>query len=358
MEIGNDDIDFMDDELDYGLTEQDQDSNNASISSESQEGSANDPVVDQPESNTEEDNTEESLISSLLKGRGITDPSKIKFENENGEIEELNWNDLSNSDKLNILSSSEATNEDGLDDSEIELINTIRQSQLTPKEYIDYLQRSSVENYINNSANTNYSYQIDQYSDDELYIMDLISRSNDITEEEAIEALERAKTNEALFKKQMGAIRNEYKQAEEEANQYAQLQQEQAAQEQFNQFADQIEDSIINFTEFSGCELNMSDDDMQDLYNFITGTDSAGNSWFGKALSDPETVVQMAWFLLNGEKMIQDISEYYQKEITNVRKESYNKGLKAAEKKDKPTVTYKPKSAPSKEQDLDDLDDF
>ena len=31
--------------------------------------------------------------------------------------------------------------------------------------------------------------------------MDLISKSEDITEEEALEALERAKSNEALFKK-------------------------------------------------------------------------------------------------------------------------------------------------------------
>ena len=50
----------------------------------------------------------------------------------------------------------------------------------------------------------------------------------------------------------------------------------------------------------------MSNDDMQDLYNFITGVDNAGNSWFGKALQDPDTVVRMAWFELNGEKMLQE----------------------------------------------------
>lgn len=102
----------------------------------------------------------------------------------------------------------------------------------------------------------------------------------------------------------MGALRNEYKKVEEENLQYSRLKQQQDALDQFNEFAEKIEDSIINFKEFSGCPLNMDDDDMQDLYNFITGTDNAGNSWFGKALSDPDTVVRMAWFELNGDKMI------------------------------------------------------
>jgi hypothetical protein len=86
----------------------------------------------------------------------------------------------------------------------------------------------------------------------------------------------------------------------------------------------------------------MDSDDMQDLYDFITTTDNAGNNWFSKALNDPDSVVQMAWFLLNGEKMIQDTVDYYNNEITKVRKESYAKGLKDAQ--DKPNIVYKNKS--------------
>ena len=224
---------------------------------------------------------------------------------------------------------------------------------------MQYLQRTSVETYIQNTQNQGQVYSIDQYSDDELFVMDLISRSEEITEEEALEALERAKSNEALFKKQMGATRKAYKEAEEESLQYARLKQEQEAQDQFNQFAEKIEDSILNFKAFSGGQVSMSNDDMQDLYNFITGVDNAGNSWFGKALQDPDTVVRMAWFELNGEKMLQDITDYYEKEIANVRKESYKKGLAEAGKKDKPTVAYKPKDKNTNvTQTYDDLDDF
>lgn len=302
--------------------------------------------------------SEDTFINDLLKSRGIADPTKIKFENENGEIEEVDWNTLNSKDKLNILNSSVSTAEDDLDASEIELINAIRESQLTPSEYMQALQRSSVETYIQNAQNQNQVYSIDQYSDDELFVMNLVSISEDITQEEALEALDRAKSNEALFKKQMGAIRNEYKKAEEESLQYARLKQEQDAQDQFNQFAEKIESSILNFKDFSGGQISMSNDDMQDLYNFITGVDNAGNSWFGKALQDPDTVVQMAWFVLNGEKMLQDITDYYEKEISNVRKESYDKGLAAGKKDNTPTVTYKPVSKPNVTQTFDDLDDF
>jgi len=75
---------------------------------------------------------------------------------------------------------------------------------------------------------------------------------------------------------------------------------------------------------------------MQMLYDFITGTDAAGNNYFAKALSDPKTLVQAAWFTLNGQQMINDITEYFQKEITKVRKESYEKGKLDA---NKPTNT-------------------
>ena len=312
--------------------------------------------TDQPPS---QEPSQDTFILELLKSRGIEDPSKIKFENDGGEIEEIDWNTLDTKDKLNILNSSNRDVEEGLDASEIELINAIRESDLTPAEYIQHLQRSSVETYLQNIQNQGQIYSVDQYSDEELFVMDLISKSEEITEEEALEALERAKSNEALFKKQMGATRKAYKEAEEESLQYARLKQEQDAQDQFNQFAEKIEDSILNFKAFSGGQISMSNDDMQDLYNFITGVDNAGNSWFGKALQDPDTVVRMAWFELNGEKMLQDITDYYEKEIANVRKESYKKGLAEAGKKDKPTVAYKPKDKNTNvTQTYDDLDDF
>lgn len=78
----------------------------------------------------------------------------------------------------------------------------------------------------------------------------------------------------------------------------AQIEQEQIAQQQYDQFSDQIVDEINNLKEIQGFELNMENDDMQELYDFITGQDAAGNNYLAKALSDPHVLVKTAWLAL------------------------------------------------------------
>jgi len=58
-------------------------------------------------------------------------------------------------------------------------------------------------------------------------------------------------------------------------------------------------------------DIDLTDDDKNALYTFITGTDSTGVNYFAKALSDPETVVKTAWFAMHGEDVINSIEDYY-----------------------------------------------
>lgn len=188
------------------------------------EGVEESPQVEEPtqqEAAPQQEETPPDLLTSLLKTKGIEDKSKIKFENDEGEIEEKNWTDLSTEDQLNILTANEKPT---LNDAESELLESIRKSGLTPSEYLNYIANNEVQRYIQNSQEP--SYEIDQYTDDELYLMDLMSKMGDATEEEALDALEKAKSNESLYKKQIAAIRSEYKRAEEENQMQAQLEQD------------------------------------------------------------------------------------------------------------------------------------
>jgi hypothetical protein len=189
------------------------------------EGAEETPQVEEPTQQIEEtpqqEETPPDLLTSLLRTKGIEDKSKIKFENDEGEIEEKNWTDLSTEDQLNILTANEKPT---LNDAESELLESIRKSGLTPSEYLNYIANYEVQRYIQNSQEP--SYEIDQYTDDELYLMDLMSKMGDVTEEEALDALEKAKSNESLYKKQIAAIRSEYKRAEEENQMQAQLEQD------------------------------------------------------------------------------------------------------------------------------------
>lgn len=356
MEIGNNDnidfIDELDDEQQLDGQKQDPNPDNPQESEDQEPEGPDNTGTSDPEEG------EDDFLTSLLKSRGIEDKSKIKFATEEGDVEEVDWDSLSNEDKLNILSSSENTPENSLDESEIQLINAIRNSGMSPSEYLQFIGNGEVERYIQNSQEP--QYEIDEYSDDELFLMDFMSRMGEVTEDEATEALERAKANEGLFKKQIEAIRNEYKQAEQENQMQAQLEQEQIAQQQYDQFSDQIVDEINNLTEIQGFELNMENDDMQELYDFITGYDAAGNNYLAKALSDPHILVKTAWLALNGDQMINDITSYFQKEIASVRKESYKKGVtdtqKKIEKADK--VVFKDTHTKPSKEVFDDLDDL
>lgn len=355
MEIGNNEnidfIDELDDEQQFNEQEQNPEPGNQEPENQEIKNPDNTNIPDQ------EEEKEDDFLTSLLKSRGIEDKSKIKFATEEGDVEEVDWDSLSNEDKLNILSSSENTPENSLDESEIQLINTIRNSGMSPAEYLQFIGNGEVQRYIQNSQQP--QYEIDSYSDDELFLMDFMSRMGEITEDEATEALERAKANEGLFKKQVEAIRNEYKQAEQENQMQEQLEQEQLAQQQYDQFSDQIVDEINNLKEIQGFELNMENNDMQELYDFITGQDAAGNNYLAKALSDPRILVKTAWLALNGDQMINDITSYFQKEIANVRKESYKKGVNDTQKKMDKTdnVVFKDTYTKSSKEAFDDLDE-
>lgn len=299
------------------------------------------------ETQTEDDD----FVSQLLRSRGIDDKTKIKFENEDGEIEEVNWDSLSAQDQFNLIQSSETeVEEPNISDDEAELINAIRNSGMTPTEYINYIKQSVPQPV------TEQHYTVDDYSDDELFLADFLSRMGDVTDEEAQQSLETAKANEELYNKQIQALRNEYKNIEDENAQQIQAEQEEQARQQFQQFEQAVIEQINDFTDFGGYDLNLENDDMQELYDFLVGQDAAGNNYFAKALTDPATLVRTAWLTLHADDMLQDVTEYFKDQIAQVRKESYKKGKEDALKQ-KNSVVFKNKD--TDQIDIyNDLDDF
>lgn len=298
----------------------------------------------------------EDLIMRMLTSRGITDPSKIKFEGESGEIEEIDWNNLTVDEQFNILNHQDAP-EEGLDDDEIDLINKIRSAKLTPKEYEAYLMRQGAEGVKQPEQP---SYIIDDLTDDELYVYDLQARNEDITEEEALDALEKAKMSEGTFSKQIKGIREEYKKLEDDRNS-AQQQREQAEkQKQFQDFSNSIRNSIMNFKSIGNLDIELDNDEMDEVAQFLLTTDGAGINHFSKVLNDPEWLVKMAWFALKGEDAFNNITDYFTAEMKQREQASYKRGLEdGASPKSK--VVYQPKQNNKKPTgrnfyDIDDLD--
>lgn len=363
MAIGIDDIDWNDDDLDAG---------GFSSQSIEEEGVQEKPWVTMPgqdgqqtqqtkDSSGEEETQEEDddIINDILKTKGISDPNKIRFEEEDGKETTMSWKDLTKEEKINILTGSvveppKAQEPDTeLTEEEQQFINYLRSNGMTPTQYTQQFEQSEPQE----------QYTVDSLTDEDLFLLDLQARVEDITEEELQKALEAAKSDETLFKKQMEGVRKEYQKLEDNNRQ----QQEAIAQEQQNQqwnaFVDTITNEIESFNSVEGVDLELDDNDKQILADFILERDETGVSNLGKALNDPQSLVTIAWWALNGDRLVDDITTMFKEQIQKARQESYNKGVEDGKKgiqaahvvtKPKPNVE---RTAPSgKIESIDDLD--
>lgn len=362
MPIGINDLDFDDDlEFESQNEEQNEEQEKPWMTMENEE--SQEPPTEEPEEPSNEGN-EGDLISYILRSKGISDPTKIKFEGDNGELEELNFNDLSLEEQVAILTQQETEDtKDEYSEAEVALIQKLRENKLTPSEYEQYLINQGANNYAQQIEANNRSYTIDDLEDDDLFILDLQARIEDITDEEALAALEKAKMNETVYAKQIKGIREEYKRIEDERNQRDQYEAEQTRREQFEAFSNQVQDSIRNFNSIGQLDVNLDEDDMEDVAQFLLTADGAGINHFSKALNDPDTLVKMAWFVLKGEDAFNDITNYFTAEIKKREQASYQKGLADA-KKPAPSTSkfvYQPKNninqtSRKQEMSIHDLD--
>jgi hypothetical protein len=113
---------------------------------------------------------EEDILTLLLKSKGITNPSEILFEEDDGTQTTRDFNSLSKEEQLELLESNDADINYGLEDNEVEAINLLRENNMTLEELIAYHKAQAIEEY-QNSQNT--TFEIDNYTDEELYVLDL-----------------------------------------------------------------------------------------------------------------------------------------------------------------------------------------
>lgn len=287
---------------------------------------------------------DEDLTTEVLRLKGITDPGKIKFEDETGAIVERAWDSLSREEQINILIDQEVEQQD-FDDSELQLINTIRESGMTPDEYIQSL--------LPETEPTK-RYKVDDLSDDEVYALDLLHKvGSDISDEEINQALELAKQNEGLFKKTVEGLRKEYIRLQEDEE--AQIASEKAAREEaaYNKFADSIKGQIKDLNSFAGQPLQLSDDDIEDLSSFMLDIDDQGLSAFGRAMNDPALFTKAAFWILNEDKIVEELN----KQIQDNYRRGYEQAKADLQGKPKPKLVFNKPASQKKTTDDVFIDD-
>ena len=284
------------------------------------------------------------LTTEVLKIIGINDPQKIKFVDDTGAIVERSWDSLDREEQLNILVQKEQEPEQGaLDDSEAELIKTIRESGMGVQEYLNSLQPEPPAK----------EYQVESLTDEDLYALDLIEKigSDNITDEEIVQAVEQAKQNEDLFKKTVEGLRKEYIRLQEDKEAQLAYQQEAKREEEYQKFATSIQNEIKGLSSFAGKDLELSDDDIEDLSAFILDLDESGMSAFGKAMNDPALFTRAAFWILNEDKIVEELTKQIQA--------SYTRGYEMAKKDLQGSkLVFSPTSKKTTTYDFIDDDDW
>jgi hypothetical protein len=281
---------------------------------ESQEEQIEEPEVDETEpllpeqpSDTGGDSTEpqnpdnqpeaeDDLVTTYLKSYGISDPTKIQFENDEGGIDEVDFSTLPKEEQLTMLQELASSN---YTDYERQVINYLRVNNTDLQGVINYFQNKAIEEYLaqNPDKAPQKTYTIDDYSDDELYIADLAAKFQNLTEDELNNKLETAKMNEEVFKKEVDELRQFYKaeedrQAEEAKNR--EQQQYEALQNSLLDAANKFNEIVLDLDDPQSDALELEDSDKQMMLDYLLTPDKDGQSQFDKDLSDPAALIELA----------------------------------------------------------------
>lgn len=307
------------------------------------------PINKEGEEIEDNKNEEEDLLTSYLKSRGIKDPTKIQFENDEGGIDEVDFKTLPKEEQLTMLQELAGTD---YTDYEKSVINYLRVNNTDLQGVIEYFQNKAIEDYLAQNPNSTpeKSYRIDDYNDEELYLADLAAKFPDFTEDELNAKLESAKLNEELFKKEVDTLRTFYKSEEDRQAQEAQEKEQQEYQNLQNTLLDAVgkfNEIVLDTTDPQSDSLEIEDSDKQMMLDYLLAADKDGQSQFDKDLSDPYALIELAWLRTHGRDTITGISQYWKKELADTRKElaKAKKELeKYTNKEDRTNVTVKPKT--------------
>ena len=214
---------------------------------------------------------------------------------------------------------------------------------MSPDQYIQSLRVEPEPPVVN--------YEVDSMSDDELFCLDILDKvgSENISDEELQMALESAKSNPAVYNKQVASLRVYYKNLEEQRLQQIELEKQEEAERNFNTFAENVVNSIKNFNSLEDTPVELSNDEMEDLANYILTRDASGYSEFGKLLNDPAQFTKAAFWMLKGPEILNEM----QKQIKEAYLRGYNESHKTPMNKKvftKPSNTSASKSSNKESQ--------
>ena len=258
-------------------------------------------------------------------------------ENEDGELETLDFDSLDREEQLNVLK--ELTKPD-LTEHETDVINYLRRNRVSFNEVIDHFVQEGINRFLEENPDKApvQTYEIDDYTDEELYLADLKTKYPNFSDEELISKLDVAKLNEELFKKEAEVLRSQYKAEEDAAKEYEKQQEAQRyedLQQNLIGAAMQFNTISLDYTDPESEVFEIENSDKNQMLGYLLNQDAEGKSQFVRDIEDPAKLIRIAYFMQYGDELLSNTARYYKSIIAEDRKK-ISKLERQIVKQDKP----------------------
>jgi len=277
----------------------------------------------QPPANTEPvpsttDTSAFEGVNTFLGSIGIKDGVIVFNDNEKGKFEDLTpelQHNVLDSVVRKMASEMQAGND--LTDEEYQIINAARESNMTPKQYMDNLVNTRVESIsVVNQAN---SEDFDSMDDKAIYIKSLKDSNPDITDEAIEEELSRV-SEATNFSSVTELIRNNYKDKQNAARKEAEDALRAERDSANESFKGEIANAAVDLDNVAG--FTVTDDEREHILSQVIDQVEDGDSVFvDRILSDPNQLVKAAYWDTYGENMVNSVHEYYKGELAKANQE-------------------------------------
>lgn len=259
---------------------------------------------------------EEDAVIALLEDKGFKG-GVVKIQEEDGTEVEVPFNELSTQEQYDLLNTITDTGNE-LSEDELNFLNYIRRNKLSVNDYL-----KSYEEELKNSSQEETEYNIDTYTDEELFVLDLREKYN-LTDDEIIAQLNLEQQNPTVFQKKVAQMREEYRQLEEQYILSLEEQRQLDLEEERKSDISKVVNVAKMIDNFHGIDLDI--EDKEETLSYLFDLDTNGVSNFAKDINDPKKLYEAAWYLKYGKEAFELIQQAYEKEIA------------ALKKKDKPAV--------------------
>ncbi len=210
----------------------------------------------------------------------------------------------------------------GLDETEIGLINYLRQSGKGIEEI--------VEEEVNNRLNTILASQqvlntnIDELDNDLIYKAFLLKSNPEATAEQVDEDLEKAKAM-SNYEKIVENLRNDLKREQEFEMQKTQETQRQELIKEIEEQRAEVVDAVKGLETVDGFKIN---DDLKNMVldTILTVDDDGDSKFMVEVFGNPERLFKAAFWYLNGPDIVRSREEYWKKQ----KSEAFKRGQEAA----------------------------